>query len=319
MEFDIVFQILGATIRLATPLLLACLAGLYSERSGVVDIGLEGKMLIAAFAAAASAYALGSPWAGLLVAIGASVGFAIIHGLASITFHGNQMIVGVAINMLAVGVAYLLGDTLFGLAGSSPSLGQSQRFTGIELPLHNHLGKLYQQVISGQSILVYIAALAVPLTWFVLYRTKFGLRLRAVGEAPHAVDTAGINVSRLRFSALIIGGVLCGIAGTFLAISQSGGYTDGMTANRGFVALAALIFAKWRPVPALWACLLFGFVEALGYQFEGNIEFHSRALKTIVEFVESSVPYILTVLILAGFVGRAVPPASVGVPYTKGR
>lgn len=319
MEIDIILQVLGATIRVATPLLLACLAGLFSERSGVVDIGLEGKMLIAAFAAAASAYAFGSPWAGLIVAIGASVSFAIIHGLASVTLHGNQMIVGVAINMLAVGVAYLLGDTLFGVAGSSPGLSQAQRFTGIDLPFHDYLGGFYQQVISGQSLLVYVAILAVPLSWFVLFRTRFGLRLRAVGEAPHAVDTAGISVSRLRFSALMIGGVLCGIAGTFLSVSQSGGYTDGMTANRGFVALAALIFAKWRPVPALWACLLFGFVEALGYQLEGNIEFHSRALKTIVEFVESSVPYILTVLILAGFVGRATPPASVGVPYVKGR
>lgn len=319
MDVEIVYQVLGATVRVATPLLMACLAGMYAERSGVLDIGLEGKMLIAAFAAAAASYTFDSPLLGLIVAIFASVSFALIQGLASVTLRGNQMIVGVSINMLAVGVAYLLGDALFGMAGGSPSLGATQRFTGVELPFHNDLGGFYRQVISGQSILVYLAFLVVPLSWFTLFRTRFGLRLRAVGEAPHAVDAAGISVPKLRYSALIIGGVLCAVAGAFLSVSQAGGYSDSMTANRGFVALAALIFAKWRPVPALWVCLLFGFVEALGYQFEGNIEFHSLALKTLVEFVESSVPYILTVLVLAGFVGRATPPASVGVPYVKGR
>lgn len=319
MDVDILLQIFGATVRVATPLLLACLAGLYSERSGIVDIGLEGKMLIASFAAAASAYMFGNPWIGLLVGVLSSLSFAALHGFAAVTLRGNQMIVGVAINMLAVGIAYLLGDMLFQSAGSSPSLSQSQRFLPVKLPFHDELGGFYQQVISGQSILVYIAMLAVPLTWFVLFRTRFGLRIRAVGEAPHAVDTAGISVPRLRFTALLIGGTLCGIAGTFLSISQSAGYTDSMTANRGFVALAALIFAKWRPFHALGACLLFGFVEALGYQLQGNLEFESRAVKTVVEFVESTIPYILTVLILAGFVGRATPPASIGVPYVKGR
>ncbi|MFK7902419.1 MAG: ABC transporter permease [Nitratireductor sp.] len=319
MDIDIIIQVLGATLRVATPLLLACLAGLYAERSGVVDIGLEGKMLIAAFAAAAAASIYSSAWMGLFIGILASVSFAIIHGFSAIVLRGNQMIVGVALNMLAIGIAFLLGDTLFNTAGSSPGLSAHERFGGVQLPFHNDLGSFYASVISGQSLLVYVALACVPLTYFVMYYTRFGLRLRAVGEAPHAVDTAGISVAKLRFSALIIGGILCGIGGTFLSIAQSAGYNDGMTANRGFIALAALIFAKWRPVQALGACLLFGFVEAAGYQIQGNIEFESAVLKTIVEFVESSIPYLLTVFILAGFVGKATPPAAAGVPYVKGR
>lgn len=319
MDVDIIIQILGATLRVATPILLACLAGLYSERSGIIDIGLDGKMLVAAFASAATAALVGNIWIALLVAVLASSGFALIHGLASITLRGNQLISGVAINMLALGVTYLLGQTIFGTGGQTPGLSADQRFLGIELPFHNQLGGVYQQVISGQSVIVYLALALVPLTWWVLYRTRYGLRLRAVGDAPSAVDTAGISVTRLRYSAVLIGGVLCGVAGTYLATAQAAGFTDGMTANRGFIALAALIFAKWRPYPALGACLLFGFVEAVGYQIHGNLHFDSRVLAALVEFLESSLPYILTIVILAGFVGKATPPAAGGIPYTKER
>ncbi|MBB5223399.1 simple sugar transport system permease protein [Amaricoccus macauensis] len=319
MDFDILIQILGATLRVATPILLACLAGLYSERSGIIDIGLDGKMLIAAFASAATAAVVGNVWVALGVAVLASSALALIQGLAAITLRGNQLISGAAINMLALGTAYLLSQTMFGTGGQTPGLGPDQRFMGIELPFHDALGGFYQQVVSGQSVIVYFALATVPLTWWVLYRTRFGLRLRAVGEAPNAVDSAGISVARLRYSAVLIAGALCGVAGAYLATAQAAAYTDGMTANRGFIALAALIFAKWRPYPALGACLLFGFVEAVGYQVQGNLNVDSRVLATLVDFLESSLPYILTVVILAGFVGKATPPAAGGVPYVKER
>ena len=196
MDFNTVLQILDSAVRLMTPLLLACLAGLYSERSGVFDIGLEGKMLMAAFTAASVAYATGSAWLGLLAGIGGSMAMSLIHGLASITFMGNQLISGVAINFLASGMTVLLGQKIFGLGGRTPSLQGAARFQEITLPLADTLGQvpvigpIYAQLISGHSILVYVAFLAVPLTWWVLFRTRFGLRLRAVGEAPEAVDTA---------------------------------------------------------------------------------------------------------------------------------
>ncbi|WP_324762937.1 ABC transporter permease [Sinorhizobium meliloti] len=319
MDLDILIQILGATLRVATPVLLACLAGLYSERSGIIDIGLDGKMLIAAFASAATAAIVGNVWVALLAAVAASSALGLIHGFASISLRGNQLISGAAINMLALGTAFLLSQTMFGTGGQTPGLSADQRLLGIQLPFHSELGTFYQQVISGHSVIVYLTLLLVPLTWLILYRTRYGLRLRAVGEAPNAVDTAGISVSRLRYSAALIAGVLCGVAGAYLATAQAAGYTDGMTANRGFIALAALIFAKWRPYPALGACLLFGFVEAAGYQLHGNLRFESRELATVVEFLESSLPYILTVVILAGFVGRATPPAAGGIPYAKER
>lgn len=319
MDLDIIIQVLGATLRLSTPILLACLAGLFSERSGIIDIGLEGKMLIGAFAAATVASMTGSVWFGLIAAIAASVLFALLHGLASITLRGNQLISGVAINILALGLASLIGETLFHMGGNTPALGSEARFSGLQWPFHDAWGAFYSQVVSGHTALVYLALLCVPASWWVLYQTRYGLRLRAVGEAPTAVDTAGINVVWLRYSAVLIAGGLCGLAGAYLSTAQASAYSEAMTANRGFIALAALIFAKWRPWPALGACLLFGLVEAIGFQLQGNVEFDSAVANTLVDFLESSLPYILTVIILAGFVGRAIPPAAGGVPYVKER
>jgi len=273
MDFNTVLQILDSAVRLMTPLLLACLAGLYSERSGVFDIGLEGKMLMAAFTAASVAYATGSAWLGLLAGIGGSMAMSLIHGLASITFMGNQLISGVAINFLASGMTVLLGQKIFGLGGRTPSLQGAARFQEITLPLADTLGQvpvigpIYAQLISGHSILVYVAFLAVPLTWWVLFRTRFGLRLRAVGENPASVDTAGVSVTRLRYAAIGICGVLTGIAGAYLATSLSAGFVKEMTAGRGFIALAALIFAKWRPWGALGATFLFGLLEAIANRY----------------------------------------------------
>ncbi|MEX0285367.1 MAG: ABC transporter permease, partial [Paracoccaceae bacterium] len=274
MDFLTVLQILDSTVRLATPLLLACLAGLYSERAGIFDIGLEGKMLASAFFSAAIAATTGSVWLGLLAGIAASMVLSALHGAASITFRGNQLISGVAINFLASGVTVLIAQDWFRQGGRTPSLADSARFNEIDLPLAETLsgvpilGPIYSELISGHSILVYLTAAIVPLTWWVLYRTRFGLRLRAVGEAPEAVDTAGVSVVGLRFIAVGICGILCGIAGAYLSTALQAGFVKEMTAGRGFIALAALIFAKWRPWQAMWACLLFGFLQAVALRYQ---------------------------------------------------
>ncbi|MEJ5219083.1 ABC transporter permease [Cognatishimia sp. D5M38] len=321
MDFVTILQVLDSTVRLAIPLLLACLAGLYSERAGIFDIGLEGKMLAAAMAAGAFAALSGNVWVGLLAGVGASLVMSALHGLASITFRGNQLISGVAINMLAAGITVLIAQDLFRQGGRTPSLSNGGRWDPISLPFSESLsgipffGQTYSELISGHSLLVYVAIAFVPLTWWILYRTRFGLRLRAVGENPASVDTAGISVIRLRYTAVMICGVLCGVAGAYLATGLQAGFIKDMTAGRGFIALAALIFAKWRPWYALWACLLFGLLQAVAIRYQ-SIDLGGITIP--VQFMEA-LPYILTVVILAGFVGRAIPPKAGGEPYVKER
>lgn len=335
MDFNTILQLLDSAVRLSTPLLFACLAGLYSERSGIFDIGLEGKMLAGAFAAGAmSAYAgmpvaegglgmtWGMAWMGALAAIAVSVVLAVIHGFASITLRGNQLISGVAINFFAAGSTVLIGQHWFHSGGQTPPLSGAQRFESLTLPFANALegvpilGPIYHNLISGHNILVYMAMFAVPLTWWLLFRTRFGLRLRAVGENPGAVDTAGISVVRQRYAAVLIAGVLCGLAGAYLSLGTSAaGFVKDMSAGKGFIALAALIFAKWQPKSALFACLLFGFLEAIGNRYQ-SIDL--GAFVVPVQFMQA-LPYILTVVILAGFIGKAIPPAAGGEPYVKER
>lgn len=321
MDLATILQILDSTLRLATPLLLACLAGLFSERAGIFDIGLEGKMLAAAFFSGAIAAISGSVWLGLGAGVAASVALALLHGVASITFRGNQLISGVAINFLAAGLTVVIAQNWFRQGGRTPALTGDARFERLTLPFAEALrdvpvvGPLYSVLLSGHSILVYVALLCVPLTWWVLFRTRFGLRLRAVGENPAAVDTAGVSVIGLRFGAVMIAGLLCGIAGAYLATGLSAGFVKDMTAGRGFIALAALIFAKWRPWQALGAVLLFGLLEAIANRYQ-NIEIGALVLP--VQFMQA-LPYILTVVILAGFVGKAIPPRAGGVPYVKER
>ncbi len=321
MDLMTFLQLGDSTFRLSTPLLLACLAGLFSERAGIFDIGLEGKMLAAAFFSGAIAFVSGSVWLGLLAGIGASLALSLVHGLASITFRGNQLISGVAINFLAAGLTVVVAQDWFGQGGRTPQLAGAARFQNITLPFTEQighvpfLGPVYVELISGHTFIVYLAALCVPAAWWLLFRTRFGLRLRAVGENPAAVDTAGISVVRLRFVAVGICGVLCGIAGAYLATALQAGFIKDMTAGRGFIALAALIFAKWRPWYALYACLLFGLLQAVALRFQ-NINLGGFVLP--VQFMDA-LPYILTVVILAGFVGKAIPPRAGGEPYVKER
>ena len=321
MDFSTLLQMLDATLRLATPLLLACLAGLYSERAGIFDIGLEGKMLAAAFLSAAIASVTGNVWLGLLAGIGASMVLSIIHGLASITFRGNQLISGVAINFLAAGLTVVVAQSWFQQGGRTPQLAGGARFNPITLPFAERLrdvpilGDIYYELISGHTILVYVALLMVPLTWWVLYRTRFGLRLRAVGENPAAVDTAGVSVVGLRYAAVAICGVLCGIAGAYLATALQASFTKDMSAGRGYIALAALIFAKWRPWYALYSCLLFGFLQAMALR--------SDVVERVIGFALNAqlldvLPFIL-VVVLTGFVGKATGPKAGGEAYVKER
>jgi ABC-type uncharacterized transport system permease subunit len=322
MDYATLLQILDSTIRLGIPLLLACLAGLYSERAGIFDIGLEGKMLMAAMSSATVAALTGSVWIGLVAGIAGSMLFALVHGLASITFRGNQLIAGVALNFVASGITVLIAQSIFGQGGRTAPLEGDARFLPIDLPFAEALqgvpvlGPLYYEVISGHSALVYVAILLVPITWFVLYRTRYGLRLRAVGENPASVDTAGVSVVRLRYSAVMITGVLCGLAGAYLACGLQAGFGREMTAGRGYIALAALIFAKWRPWQALGATMLFGFFQALALRPD-VVEAVAR-VKVPVPALDA-LPYILTVVVLAGLVGKAIPPRAGGEPYVKER
>jgi simple sugar transport system permease protein len=322
MDYATLLQMLDATLRLATPLLLACLAGLYSERAGVFDIGLEGKMLMAAMSSAAVAALTGSVWIGLIAGIGGSLLFALVHGVASITFRGNQLIAGVALNFVASGVTVLIAQDLFQQGGRTAALEGAARFAQIDLPFAESLravpilGPFYAEVLSGHTILVYVALLLVPATWWVLYRTRFGLRLRAVGENPASVDTAGVSVVRLRYTAVLITGVLCGLAGAYMATGLQAGFGREMTAGRGYIALAALIFAKWRPWYCLYATLLFGFLQALALR--PDVIENIAGVNVPIPALDA-LPYILTVVVLAGLVGKATPPRAGGEAYVKER
>jgi simple sugar transport system permease protein len=298
------------------------MAGLISERSGVIDIGLEGKMLAAAFAAAVVAALTGSAWEGLAAAVVVAAMLSLLHGFACITHRGDQVVSGVAINIIVSGLTVVLGNAWYQRGGETPQLQAEQRFMGVIFPGTDNishlplLGPLYVKVVSGQSLLTYIAFLLVPAVAWLLYRSRFGLRLRAVGENPAVVDTAGISVDFLRYRAVILGGILCGFAGAYLAIAQNAGFQRDMTAGRGYIALAAMIFGKWKPLPTLYACLLFGFLDAgapllQGVKIYGNTELPVQLIQAL--------PYALTVILLAGFIGKAIPPKAIGRPYVKER
>lgn len=280
--------ILYSTLRLTTPLLLAAIGGLFSERSGVINIALEGLMLAGAFTGATVTHYSGSPWIGLGAAILAGVAVAAIHAVVCIRFHADQVVSGTAINILFLGVPAMLSGALFDSTGATPQIPRQNLLT---------------------TAPIVIAFALVPLTWYVLYRTRFGLRLRAVGENPEAADTAGVSVERIRFAAVLISGALAAIGGAYLSIGQSSLFTRNMSAGRGFIALAALIFGKWRPWQTMLACLLFGFAEAVSIQMQG-------VTPIPVQFIQM-IPYVLTILVLAGFVGRARAPRAIGIPYAK--
>jgi ABC-type uncharacterized transport system permease subunit len=320
MDATLVLLTLAAALRLSTPLILCAMAGLLSERSGIIDIGLEGKMLAAAFAAASIAAVTSSAWLALAVGIVTATCMALLHGYACITQRGNQVVSGVAINLLASGLTVVLGGYWFQQGGQTPLLSSGGRFRPLELPgaagaeVVPLVGPIYKYLLSGHNIIVYAALLAVPATHWLVNGTRFGLRLRAVGENPQAVDTAGVSVAWLRYRAVLLCGLLTGIAGTYVSIAENAGFSRDMTAGQGFIALAAMVFGKWRPYPALGACLLFGLLDAVAIRLQGV---RIAGIGEVPVQLIQALPYALTVLLLAGFIGKAVAPKAAGIPYVK--
>jgi simple sugar transport system permease protein len=285
-----------STVRLSTPLILAALGGMFSERSGVINIALEGMMLAGAFTAAAVTYAVGSPFVGLLAGMGAGMLIAAIHAIACIRYRADQVVTGTAINILMIGVPGFLSGAFFLSSGSTPQIPKEQLIPWIP---------------------IVIAVALVPISWYVLYKTPFGLRLRSVGENPEAADAAGVRVARMRYAGVLLSGILAGIGGAYLSIGQSSLFTRNMTSGRGFIALAALIFGKWRPVQTMLACLLFGLTEAVTIQMQGVVKLPSGE-DIPVQFIHM-VPYLLTIIVLAGFIGSSRSPRALGIPYQKER
>lgn len=294
------FALIFAAIRSATPLIFAGLGGLFSERSGVINIALEGLMLAGAFTAAVVTFETHSPYLGVLAGMAAGGSLALLYAVACIKFEADQVVAGMAINFLMIGLPALISGAVYDSAGSTPQIDRAD-----QIPNYFHS-------ISLASIVVFAL---VPVCWYVLYRTPFGLRLRATGENPGAADAAGVNVIRLRYIAVVISGLLASMGGAYLSIGQSSLFTKQMTAGRGFIALAALILAKWRPVPVLLACLFFGFTEALTNQIQGVIKLPSGE-DIPVQFIQM-IPYILTIIVLAGFIGLSRAPKALGIPYRK--
>jgi simple sugar transport system permease protein len=287
---------LGQVLRISIPYALPALGGTFSERGGVVNIGLEGIMLTSAFASIVAITVTGSPLAGILCGVLAGIGVAAIHAVVSITFKADQIVSGIAINLLAVGVTKFSCQLIYGSSSNSP------RVSGIEE---------WSRVFSPFGINPFITATCaiILVSYIVLFKTRFGLRLRSVGENPAAADSLGVNVAKMRYAGVFISGALAGLGGTWLALDQHS-FTDSMSAGRGFIALAAMIVGKWSPFGAAAACLLFGFAEALTIQLQGG--------STSTEFVQM-LPYLLTMLVLCGFIGRSIPPAADGIPFEKDR
>jgi general nucleoside transport system permease protein len=294
------FALIFAAIRSATPLIFAALGGLFSERSGVINIALEGMMLAGAFTGAVITYQTGNPYIGFLAGMLSGGFLAVIYAIACIKFEADQVVAGMAINFLMIGLPSLISGAIYDSAGSTPQVDKAD---------------LLPDLWNRLSVASILAFALVPAAWYVLYKTPFGLRLRATGENPGAADAAGVNVKGLRYIAVLISGLLAAAGGAYLSIGQSSLFTISMTAGRGFIALAALILAKWRPVPVLLACLFFGFTEALTIQIQGVIKLPSGE-DIPVQFIQM-IPYVLTIIVLAGFIGTSRAPKALGMPYRK--
>jgi len=314
--------LLASTLRVATPLILCALAGTLAERSGVIDLGLEGKMLSCAFAAASVAALSASLSLALAVSLVVGVALSLLQGFGCVTHRGDQVVMGMAITMTAAGLTVVLGIAWFQQGGQTPALPDAVRLApwgvgaGEALRALPWAGTVLGLGLFGHNVLVYLAIVLVPVEWWLLFRTRFGLRLRATGENPAMVDAAGVSITALRYRALMLNGVLCSLAGSYLVLAQNPAFMPHMTAGRGYMALAAMIFGKWHPVGAFLACLLFGFLDAMSIRLQGV------ALPLVgavpVQAIQA-LPYVLTVVLLAGFVGKARAPKALGIPYVKER
>lgn len=322
MDEVLIGTLVASTLRVSVPLILCALAGVLCERAGVIDLGLEGKMLMTAFAAAAVGTVTGSLPLALAAALAVGVALSMVHAYACVSHRGDQVVLGMAITMTAVGLTVVLGIAWFAQGGQTPPLPDSVRldrwFVGAGEVVAGipGVGRALSIAFFGHTLLVYLSLALVGGVWWLLFRTRFGLRLRAAGENPAMVDAAGVSVLGLRYQALALNGVLCSLAGASLVLTQNPSFIPNMTAGRGYMALAAMIFGKWHPVGALWACLLFGFLDAVSIRMQGV------ALPVIGEVPVQAIqalPYVLTVVLLAGFIGHARAPAALGRPYVKER
>ena len=296
---DTLFQmfslpLLLISFRYATPLILAALGGVFNERSGVINIALEGMMLFGAFAAVYGSGLTGNPWIGVLYAVVGGLAFALILAVVCVTFKADQIVVATGINIFASGLTIYLMQVLFGVSGTSPRAPR--------LPPVRVLGMRYNP-------LTFVAIALVPVAWFVLFKTPWGLRIRSIGEHPSAADTLGINVNKYRFICVLISGALAGLAGAHLSIGEYSAFVRDMSQGRGFIALAAMIFGKWHPIGAFGAALLFGYAEAISIRV---------SFAYIPSELIRAIPYVLTIIVLAGFIGKAIPPKAIGKPYFKG-
>lgn len=376
MRQILTISLLFSTIRLATPLVLAALGGLYSERSGVINIALEGLMLAGAFTAASVTYYAQNPWVGLGAAILAGAAVAFVIAFACIRCKADQVVTGTGINILFIGLPAVLSGAMFLSSGSTPQIPKEHLLPTLDRLLPAFLP--HWRILTDVSVISLAALLVVVVTSYVLYRTPFGLRLRSVGENPEAADAAGVRVNRIRYIGVVMSGALAGLGGAYLSIGQSSLFTRNMAAGRGFIALAALIFGKWRPVQTMLACLLFGFADAITIQLQGVpvsivgviqvavgiavlvivwvilhlvsfanrnrlLEFLAALAAAIVaggvfslatrgyfarlaiapveipvQFIQM-IPYLVTIVMLAGFIGQSRAPKSLGIPYEKER
>jgi ABC-type uncharacterized transport system permease subunit len=322
MDEIAVGTLIGSTLRVSVPLILCALAGTLSERAGVIDLGLEGKMLSCAFAAGAAGAVSGSLALALLAALVVGFALSMLHAYACVVHRGDQVVMGMAITMTAAGLTVVLGIAWFKQGGHTPPLADAARLAPLFADAATSLAKLplvgvpLALGLLGHNVMVYGALAAVAAVWWLLFRTRFGLRLRAAGENPAMVDAAGVSVGRLRTLALAGNGLLCSLAGAYLVLAQNSSFAPHMTAGRGYMALAAMIFGKWHPVGALWACLLFGFLDAGAIRLQGvELPLVGRVPVQAIQ----ALPYVMTVVLLAGFVGRARMPKALGVPYVKER
>jgi ABC-type uncharacterized transport system permease subunit len=325
MDEVLVGSLIASTLRVATPLILCALASTLSERAGVIDLGLEGKMLATAFAAASVGAASGSLALAIAAAIGIGVALSMLHGFACVSHRGDQVVMGMAITMTAAGLTVVLGIAWFHQGGQTPPLPDDVRldrwFVGAAEAIRDvpWLGSIIGIGLLGHSALVYGAIVLVGGLWWLLYRTRIGLRLRATGENPAMVDAAGVSVLGLRYLALAGNGVLTSLAGCYLVLAQNPQFIPNMTAGRGYMALAAMIFGKWHPVGAFMACLLFGFLDAVAIRLQGAVLPAVLGGGAVPVQAIQALPYVLTVVLLAGFIGQAYAPKALGVAYVKER
>lgn len=313
---DILIAIVPTALLYSTPLIFTALGGVISERSGVINIGLEGLMVMGAFVAVV--FNLGfsdifgslTPWLSMLVAMIVSAIFAIIHAVASVSFRADQVVSGVAINFLALGIGVFLTKQWYD-KGQTDMI--STPFHSTTIPLLSDIPIIGKMFFTGTYMTSYIAIAIAILVWYVLFKTPFGLRLRSVGEHPMAADTNGINVSRMRYTAVILSGALGGLGGSVFALTIAENFSQGTIAGQGFMSLAAVIFGKWHPLGAMGAALFFGFAQSLSVIGSGL-----PLLQNVPQVFLLIAPYVLTILALAGFIGRAESPKALGAPYVKG-